>query len=52
MTKFLFDNILLQPWSEWDEDKFMGVANFEDIYEFVDNGAAPPSSPLPPPHSV
>ena len=35
------DNILKQPWSEWDEDQFMGIANHEDIYTFVDNALFP-----------
>ena len=35
------DNILNQPWSDWDEDQFMGIANHEDVYVFVDNALLP-----------
>ena len=35
------DNIINQPWSDWDEDQFMGVANHEDIYAFVDEALFP-----------
>ena len=35
------DNILNQPWSDWDEDQFMGIANHDDIYVFVDNALLP-----------
>jgi len=41
MSKYVFDNILNQPWSDWDEDQFMGIANHEDIYVFVDNALLP-----------
>lgn len=37
----MFDNILNQPWSEWDEDQFNGVANHEDVYSFVENALFP-----------
>ena len=40
-SKYMFDNILNQPWSEWDEDQYMGIANHEDIYSFVDNALFP-----------
>ena len=35
------DNIINQPWSDWDEDQYMGVANHEDIYVFVENALFP-----------
>jgi len=41
MSKYVFDNIINQPWSDWDEDQFMGVANHEDIYAFVDKALFP-----------